>query len=118
MLPSRHRMRRGSDFTRAVRTGRRAGRRTVAVHLHVEPRSSADALVGFVVSKAVGTAVMRNRSKRRLRALLAARIDRVPAGSLLVVRANPAAAGATAAELDADLEGALRKVLPRTEVAL
>jgi ribonuclease P protein component len=110
-------MRRGSDFTRAVRAGRRAGRRTVALHLHVEPRSPADALVGFVVSKAVGTAVARNRSKRRLRALVAARIDRVPAGALLVVRANPAAAGATVAELDADLESALRRVLPRTEVS-
>lgn len=114
MLPSRHRMRRGPDFTRAVRTGRRAGRRTVALHLQVEPGSSAEPLVGFVVPKAVGNAVARNRSKRRLRALVAARLDRVPAGALLVVRANSAAATATGAELGEDLDGALQRLLPQT----
>jgi ribonuclease P protein component len=56
--------------------------------------------VGFVVSKAVGNAVVRNRTKRRLRASVATRLTGIPAGLDLVVRANPAAAEATWGELD------------------
>jgi ribonuclease P protein component len=56
--------------------------------------------VGFVVSKAVGNAVVRNRTKRRLRASVATRLTGIPAGLDLVVRANPAAAEATWDELD------------------
>jgi len=56
--------------------------------------------VGFVVSKAVGNAVVRNRTKRRLRASVATRLTGIPAGLDLVVRANPAAAQASWDELD------------------
>jgi len=56
--------------------------------------------VGFVVSKAVGNAVVRNRTKRRLRASVATRLTGIPTGPDLVVRANPAAAEATWDELD------------------
>jgi ribonuclease P protein component len=69
--------------------------------------------VGFVVSKAVGGAVVRNRTKRRLRALMAARIDRIPAGVDVVVRANPVAAQASSAELAADLDSVVGKVTTR-----
>ena len=71
------------------------------------------ARVGFVVSKAVGGAVIRNRTKRVLRHLVAARLTRIPAGCDLVVRANPAAAGATTPELAAELDRALDAVLRR-----
>jgi ribonuclease P protein component len=64
---------------------------------------------GFVVSKAVGGAVVRNQVKRRLRHLVAARLDALPPGSTLVVRALPAAADADAAALAADLDAALRR---------
>ena len=50
------------------------------------------ARVGFVVSRAVGSAVTRNRVKRRLRHLMRERVAGLDRGSLLVVRANPAAA--------------------------
>ncbi len=69
--------------------------------------------VGFVVSKAVGNSVVRNRTLRRLRAQVADRILRLPAGVDLVVRANPAAAGATSADLGRHLDRALDRVLPR-----
>lgn len=65
--------------------------------------------VGFVVSKGVGGAVVRNRTKRRLRALVAARTGQVPDGVDVVVRANPAAAHATSAELATELD----RLLPR-----
>ncbi len=112
MLPAPHRMRRAEDFTLAVRRGRRAGSALVAVHLLMPPDVDRPARVGVVVSKAVGTAVTRTRVKRRLRALAAGRVHRLPRGALAVVRANPAAAGATSATLGADLDRALHRVLP------
>jgi ribonuclease P protein component len=69
--------------------------------------------VGFVVSKAVGTAVVRNRTKRRLRALMAARLAVLPQGTDVVVRANPVAAQANSLELGAELDALLPKVLAR-----
>ena len=73
-------------------------------------------LVGFVVSRAVGGSVVRNRVERRLRHLVAARLDALPSGAHLVVRASPAAATATSPELRSDLDSALRAAArPRTE---
>jgi ribonuclease P protein component len=71
--------------------------------------------VGFVVSKAVGNAVARNRTKRVLRHLMAARLDQVPAGTDLVVRANPSAAGAGSSEIGADVDRLLTTVLRRLD---
>lgn len=69
-------------------------------------------VVGFVVSKAVGGAVVRNRVKRRLRHAVRERLHEVPGGSILVVRANPAAARASYGELDRELARCLRKLAP------
>ena len=62
------------------------------------------------MSKAVGTAVVRNQVKRRLRHAVRERIESVPTGSVLVVRAQPAAAGSSYPELVADLERCLQRV--------
>lgn len=72
------------------------------------------ARVGLVVGKTVGPAVVRNQVKRRLRALMRARLDRLPAGSVLVVRALPPAASAGSAALAADLDAGLARLLLRT----
>ena len=74
--------------------------------------------MGFVVSKAVGPAVVRNRVKRQLRHLTRDRLAGLLSGSLVVVRANPTAAGATslAADLDSALASLLRQELLRPEL--
>jgi ribonuclease P protein component len=69
------------------------------------------ARVGFVVSKAVGNAVVRNRVKRRLRHAAGARISLLPDGTLLVVRAKPQAASASYEELVSDLDRCLDRSL-------
>jgi ribonuclease P protein component len=69
------------------------------------------ARVGFVVNKAVGNAVLRNRVHRRLRAVMAARLLELPRGSLTVVRALPSSASASYDDLVADVDGALQRVL-------
>lgn len=75
---------------------------------------TADAvLVGFVVSRAVGNAVVRNRVKRRLRAAMAQRLTGLPPGSRLVLRAGPPASTAPAARLAADVEQILARLVAR-----
>ena len=67
----------------------------------------------FTVSKAVGPAVARNRVKRRLRHVVAARLGHLSPGSRLVVRALPPAAAASSDELAADLDSALATAVRR-----
>jgi ribonuclease P protein component len=67
--------------------------------------------VGFVVSKAVGPAVVRVQVKRRLRAVLSRRLDALPTDCLLVFRALPAAATATSAELATCVDQVLARLV-------
>ena len=112
MLSSDHRLTDGASFREVVRTGRRSGARNLVVHL--APGSPGGPggpgpQVGFVVSKAVGNAVVRNRVKRRLRHLTREHVSSLPGSAVLVVRALPPAATASSAELGADLERCLRR---------
>ncbi|SDK82143.1 ribonuclease P protein component [Streptomyces indicus] len=66
---------------------------------------------GFVVSKAVGVAVVRNKVKRRLRHLVRERLSELPPGSLVVVRALPGAGDADHAQLAQDLDAAFKRLL-------
>jgi ribonuclease P protein component len=108
-------MRRSSEFTRVVRQGSRAGRQLVSAHLLVQraPQGSGPARIGFVVNRAVGGAVVRNRVRRRLRHLARRYLQSLPEGSLLVVRASPRAATARQADLAAELDLVLETLLRR-----
>lgn len=109
-------MRSASEFRRTIRGGVRAGRSTLVVSAHRPDPAPMGVRVGFVVSKAVGNAVTRNRVKRRLRHLARPLVDRTPAGTLVVVRALPPAATATG-QLADDLGSAWHKCLSRLGVA-
>lgn len=89
MLPSGMRMRSSDEFRLTVRRGVRAARPSLVIHARLA--DSPPAQVGFVVSKAVGNAVTRNRTKRRLRHLAAERLAGLPASARVVVRALPPA---------------------------
>jgi ribonuclease P protein component len=127
MLDRAHRLRRRTDFAAAIRQGRRAGRGTVAVHLYrarqpghpAQDRTATDQTssgpgvpprAGFIVPRTVGGAVVRNTVRRRLQHLVREHLAVLPPGSMLVIRALPAAAGAPSARLGADLAAALRAV--------
>ena len=114
VLPAASRMRRSADFERAVRRGARSGRESLVVHLAGDPLDHGPVVVGFVVSKAVGNAVVRNRVKRRLRAVLSHRIDQLPEGGRLVVRALPRSSAldsdGLAHDFDSALAGARRRL--------
>jgi ribonuclease P protein component len=109
VLPRAHRLTASGDFRRATREGRRAGSRTLVAHLVVTEDAS-PVRIGFVVSKAVGNAVTRNRVQRRLRHLAREHLASLPGSAVLVVRALPAAADATSTELRADLARCLERV--------
>src|SRR5579859_2566198 len=107
VLPQQSRMRSPLEFKRTLRSGRRAGSSVIAGHLllAVGPvQNDTGPKVGFIVSRAVGSAVVRNRVKRRLRELMRRRMACLPGGSLLVLRAHPTAAGVRQADLAADLD--------------
>jgi ribonuclease P protein component len=110
VLPATHRLTRGGDLRRVSRTGRRAGTDTLVVHL-VMQGDQGPARIGFVVSRAVGNSVVRHRVQRRLRHLCRERLSDLPPGCELVVRALPAAARASYAELGADLDRCLQRGL-------
>jgi len=124
VLANAQRLRCRAEFQAAVRAGRRAGRGSLVVHLHVpavaqaspaptvsEPvrdeGQSTPARAGFVVPRAVGGAVVRNRVRRRLRHLVRERIAELPTGAVLVVRALPGAGDASYAQLGLSLDAAL-----------
>jgi ribonuclease P protein component len=111
VLPAAHRLTDPAAFSFTVRSGRRAGSRTVVVHLHTDSMSSLPPLVGLVVSKAVGNAVVRNRVKRRLRHQVRPLLGTLPEGSSMVLRALPAAASASSAELAEELTSTLARCL-------
>nr|WP_269813282.1 ribonuclease P protein component [Ornithinimicrobium sediminis] len=120
-MPRRHRLTRPEEFRAVLRGGARSGTRRAGGHVVMVHRLDVDAgagrqprpaRVGFVVSKAVGNSVVRHRVTRRLRALVAERLDTLPPGTDLVVRAQPAAAAADSSELGSALDRALAKVAP------
>ncbi|MGE3286421.1 MAG: ribonuclease P protein component [Pseudonocardia sp.] len=109
MLPAGSRLTRREEFASVIRRGRRGGRDRLVVHL--DTGGTPPPRAGFVVSRAVGGSVVRHRVARRLRHLVAARLDGLPPSTRIVVRALPPAAAASSAELAADLDAALRGAL-------
>ncbi|MFN2519013.1 MAG: ribonuclease P protein component [Jatrophihabitantaceae bacterium] len=106
MLPREYRLRRSTEFAAVVRSGVCARRGHLVLHRQAGFSRGLPA-VGLVVGKSVGGSVVRHRVSRRLRAQLAWRLNALPPGSGIVVRALPSAARATSAELGADLDAAL-----------
>lgn len=119
MLPGRYRLRTAADFAAVFRGARGAGGSRSGCHLMVVHANSTDARagqpprVGFVVSKAVGNAVVRNRTKRILRALMSARMGQLPDGVDVVVRANADLLGTPTSTVAQELDKLLAVVLRR-----
>jgi ribonuclease P protein component len=107
----RHRLRGGGAFA-AVRE-RRASASAGPLRVQLAPNQREMARVGFVVPRAVGGAVVRNRVRRRLRALMAPRLES-QAGLDVVVAARVGAASepwpALGRALDACLAGARERL--------
>jgi len=90
VLPAESRLRASDEFRSVVRRGVRVARETLV--LHALPAQGPPSRAGFVVSRAVGNAVTRNRVKRQLRHLVAEVFRTATRPVDVVVRALPAAA--------------------------
>lgn len=116
-LPVERRLRRGADVTAVVRGGRRARAGGLVVHgAHRSLEGPATELLGpriaFVAPRTVGTAVVRNRTRRRVQAQLTSlcSVGDLAADVDLVVRLLPAATGASSRELREQLRTALGRL--------
>jgi ribonuclease P protein component len=111
------RLKRRADFLRVAAKGRRAVRPGFILQAAPRPREddAGDTVrIGFTASRKVGNAVVRNRAKRRLRAVVAEVLARSGRpGTDYVVVARSATADRPFAELLGDLETALRQVEER-----
>jgi len=109
VLARPYRLTRGSDYRLVVRRGSRCGGARVVTSMLSTGESTA-ARFGFIISKQVGNAVVRNSVRRRLKAVCAEALPRVPEGTDVVIRALPASATATYAELSADVNRCLGRL--------
>ena len=87
-MQRRHRLSRSRDFDTVYRHGRSVSTRFLVLYWF--PRDDdGEPRLGIAVPKGSGTAVERNRVKRRLRESWRARIDAIPAGRDYVLIARP-----------------------------
>jgi ribonuclease P protein component len=85
----RHRLSRSRDFDAVYRRGRSVSTRFLVLYwFEREDADETGPRLGLAVPKAVGTAVVRNRMKRRLREIFRARLPGLPESQdyVLVVR--------------------------------
>lgn len=104
-----------ADFSATMRQGTRSGRATVVVYL--KQTGDASSMAGFAVSKAVGGAVIRNRVKRRLRAIMRDLLPTLPDGSAVVIRALPRSAEVDFDRLRRDVAESLVSARRKAELA-
>ncbi len=85
--------------------------------LHVAPNGLEHARVGITVGKRVGTAVVRNRVRRRISAAVRSLYPTLQGGHDLVFVARPASAQATWVDLLQAVEAATRRAGLRRDAA-
>ena len=105
MLPRKHRLTRAGDFQRVRRQGRTWS--DALLVLSRAPNGLDVTRFGFSVSRRIGGAVVRNRSRRLMREAVRLQLDRVAPGWDVVLIAR---AGVVGADLSA-VEGSLTRLL-------
>ncbi|MEY9852509.1 ribonuclease P protein component [Leifsonia sp. EB41] len=118
MLAKNHRITRGAEYRATVRRGARFNEASTIAYVRFN-RDSDVVRFGFIVSKAVGNAVVRNRVRRRLKAAAYDLLPRLSpavsegAGIDVVIRALPASAQLTWANLHGEVSRATDRFLSR-----
>ncbi|MEU1973219.1 ribonuclease P protein component [Microbacterium sp. NPDC019599] len=108
MLARPNRLTRGAEYKAVVRRGRRCAAAHTITYV-VTSDDERPARFGFIVSKQVGSAVVRNTVRRRLKAVCSGSLDGVSRGSDIVIRALPSAATADFSDLREEVERCLAR---------
>ncbi|GAA1955396.1 ribonuclease P protein component [Microbacterium deminutum] len=98
MLARPNRLTRGADYKAVVRRGRRCAAAHTVTYVNSSGARTTPRF-GFIVSRQVGSAVVRNTVRRRLKAVCAEAVDTVRPGDDVVIRALPSAGTATFSDL-------------------
>ena len=89
-MERRHRLSRSRDFDAVYRQGRSVSTRSLTLHWFTrDDEADGAARVGLAIPRAVGSAVVRNRLKRQLRAVWSEVADEAPRGCDYVLVARP-----------------------------
>lgn len=103
-------MTRSADFSHTVKNGVRAAQAHLVVHGNRVGAGSQTPLVGFIVAKSVGGAVVRHRVSRRLRHAARGVLAELDPADRVVVRALPGSCAADSTRLSAELRAAVGRV--------
>jgi ribonuclease P protein component len=109
LLARANRVTRAADFRAAVRRGRRVGTTGAVLHILDRRAASEPARFGFVVGRSVGGAVVRNRIKRRLRAVCFELLPGMRDGRDIVIRALPGSDHVAWATLQSEIADGLAR---------
>lgn len=113
-MQRRHRLSRSRDFEAVYRRGSSVSSRYLVLHSFPrEDDPDGPPRLGLAVPRSVGSAVVRNRLKRRLRAVWRELLDEVPAGRDYVLSARPGLAETAEAREPHWLEAEIAQVLEK-----
>lgn len=107
MLPRKYRLTAAADFRRVHAQGQCWSNRMVVLCKH--PSNWPWPRVGFSVSKRIGNAVVRNRTKRLMREAVRPLCDLVEPGWDVIIIARHAIVGADLEAIEGSIVGLLRK---------
>lgn len=102
-------MRRSAEFGFTVKRGVRAAQPDLVVHAAQDVENPDGPRVGFIVTKAIGTAVDRHRVSRRLRHATMAVLDELGPIDRVVIRALPSSKAATSGRLEEEVQDGVRR---------
>ena len=88
MLPKNARLTVSADFARATKSGIRVTTENFVGYLYISPVTNHDLpKCGLIINKSVGGSVARHALARKVRHSVSPNLAKLPAGSLLVIRA-------------------------------
>jgi ribonuclease P protein component len=108
VLAKANRLVRAEDFKTVTRSGARFATTNTVVYLNLG-MSGTPARFGFIVTKSVGSAVVRNLVRRRLRAITRELVNRRALQADIVIRALPGSRDLSWRNLHAEVSGAIEK---------
>jgi ribonuclease P protein component len=88
VLPKNARLTASADFARATKSGTRVTTENFVGYLYISPVTNHDLpKCGLIINKSVGGSVARHALARKVRHSVSPNLAKLPAGSLLVIRA-------------------------------